>query len=175
MTPVQMKLFFNDVERVLHVPGNLQGGNLTEMAIVLDYKLPLEQLQSISTDMVTVLKKKGELFRNVRLNVVKWISDEQIVAEILPLSMLGIGRGFEDYPNMPHTADKNMEELARQLKLFHARCKLIILISDGQWQVSDETVLNANLQPFLHKKWIWMDTDGNSKGRVNLFLQAHVV
>lgn len=175
MTPVQMKLFFNDVERVLHVPGNLQGGNLAEMAIVLDYKLPLEQLQCISADIVAVLKKKGEMFRNVRLNVVKWTSDKHFVTEMLPLSMLGIGRGFEDYQNMSHTADKNIEELAGYLKLFHARCKLIILISDGQWQVSDAMTLNANLQPFLYKKWIWLDTNGNSMGRVKLFLQTHSV
>lgn len=166
MTPVQMKLFMNDVERVLHAPGILSGGSLTEMAIVLDYKLPLVQLQDISSDIVTVLKKKGELFQNVRLNVVKWISDEQIKTEILPLSMLGIGRGFEDYEDMSHTADKNIEELAGQLKLFHARSKLIVLISDGQWEICNEEIFKLNLQPFLHKKWIWVDTKGNSKGRV---------
>lgn len=51
MTPVQVKLFYNDVERILHVPGSLTGGNLTEMAVILDYKLSLDQLKSISADM----------------------------------------------------------------------------------------------------------------------------
>lgn len=171
MTPVQMKLFMNDVERVLHVPGNLLGGSLPEMAMVLDYKLPLEQLRDSSTEIAATLKKKGELFQNVRLNVVKWISDEQIVTEILPLSMLGIGRGLEDYEKMSHTPDKNIEELAKQLKLFHARSKLIILISDGMWQVHNKDILESNLQPFLHKKWIWIDSYGNSKGKVNAKLE----
>lgn len=168
MTPVQMKLFMNDVERVLHAPGNLQGGKLTEMAVVLDYKLPLEQLADTSRDIAAALKKKGDLFQNVRLNVVKWITDEQIVTETLPLSMLGIGRGFEDYGDMPHMEDKGIEVLAGQLKLFHARSRLIILVSDGQWQVHRRDIWESNLQPFLHKKWIWVDGNGNSKGRVNL-------
>lgn len=166
MTPVQMKLFMNDVERVLHAPGNLPGGKLTEMAVVLDYKLPLEQLAGTSRDIVSALKKKGDLFQNVRLNVVKWITDEQIVTEMLPLSMLGIGRGLEDYGNMSHTEDKALEVLAGQLKLFHARSRLVILVSDGQWQVNQRDAWESNLQPFLHKKWIWVDGNGNSKGRV---------
>ena len=168
MTPVQMKLFMNDVERVLHAPGNLQSGKLVEMAVVLDYKLPPEQLAGTSRDIVSALKKKGDLFQNVRLNVVKWITDEQIVTEVLPLSMLGIGRGLEDYENMSHTEDKAIEVLAGQLKLFHARSRLVILVSDGQWQVNQRDVWESNLQPFLHKKWMWVDGNGNSKGRVNL-------
>lgn len=170
MTPVQMKLLANDVERVLHAPGNLQDGKLTEMTIVLDYKLSLEQLQNNSADIVTALKRHGEFFQNVRLNVVKWISDEEIVTEILPLAMLGIGRGMEDYMEQSHRSDKNIEELAGKLKLFHARSKLIILISDGEWQIGNADMLQANLQPFLHKKWIWVDAAGDSKGRVSQFI-----
>lgn len=170
MTSIQMKLLLNDVERVLHVPGNLVDGKLTEMTIVLDYKLSKEQLCDCSTGIVVALKRHGELFQNVRLNVVKWISDEEIVTEILPLAMLGIGRGFEDYSVLSNRSDKNIEELAGKLKLFHARSKLIILVSDGKWQISDEKLLQENLQPFLHKKWIWVDTVGDSKGRVSKFV-----
>lgn len=170
MTPVQMKLLYNDVERVLHVPGSLTGGNLPEMAVILDYKLSLEQLKSISADIVGVLKRKGDVFRNTRLNVVKWISDEEILTQSMPLSLLGIGRGFEDYEKMSHTGDKNIEVLAGRLKLFHARSKLMILISDGIWQVKSREELQQNLQPFLHKKWIWLDTNANSKGRVSHFM-----
>lgn len=56
MTPVQIKLFYNDVERALHVPGSLTGGTLLEMAVILDYKLSLNQLKCISADMAGVLK-----------------------------------------------------------------------------------------------------------------------
>ena len=170
MTPIQMKQFYNDVEHVLHVPGNLAGSHLSEMAVILDYKLSLEQLKSISADMAAVLKRKGDVFRNIRLNVVKWISDEQIITQNVPLSLLGIGRGFEDYDKMSHTSDKNIEVLAGRLKLFHARSKLMILISDGRWQVKSQEELQQNLQPFLHKKWIWLDANGNSKGRVSHFM-----
>lgn len=167
MTPVQMKLFYNDVEQVLHIPGSLTGSHLSEMAVILDYKLSLEELKGCSAEIVAALKRKGDVFRNTRLNVVKWISDDQIITQNMPLSMLGIGKGFEDYAAMPHTGDKNLEVLAENLKRFHARSKLIILISDGRWQVKKQELLQSNLQPFLHKKWIWLDADGNSKGRVS--------
>lgn len=171
MTPIQMKLFYNDVEQVLHIPDSLAGSHLSEMAVILDYKLSLEELKKSSNEIVAVLKRKGDIFRNTRLNIVKWISDEQIITQNMPLSMLGIGKGFEDYAAMPHTGDKNMEILAGNLKLFHARSKLVILISDGRWQVEKWEILQSNLQPFLHKKWIWLDTNGNSKGRVSRFLR----
>lgn len=167
MTPVQMKLLSNDVERVLHAPGNLTGNTLTEMTIILDYVLPVETLQSVSKDIIYTLKHKGPLFQNVRLNVVKWIDDNSMENQVMPLSMLALGRGFEDYGNCEHKAQKRLEILGAKLKTFHARSKLIILISDGNWKVEDENVLREQMQPFLHKKWIWVDENANSKGRIS--------
>lgn len=173
MTPVQMKLFSNDVERVLHVPGNLQDGNLTEMAIILDYGMEEANMREVSAQVVSALKRKGQMFQNIRLNVVKWIGDDHIDTEIMPLSMLGIGRGLEDYNEIQKTREeqikeKRLEILAGYLKLYHARSRLLILITDGNWKIiSEENYQNA-LQPFLYRKWIWVDENGDSKGRVNL-------
>lgn len=167
MTPVQMKLLLNDVERVLHAPGNLLGNNLTEMAVVLDYGLSCETLKNVSKEVILTLKKKGDLFRNVRLNVVKWVSDEIIMNEVIPLSMLAIGKGFEDYDDYETVCGKHIDVLAGKLKQFQARSKLIILITDGDFKVYDKNTFHESLQPFLHKKWIWVDSSGNSKGRVS--------
>ena len=167
MTPVQMSQLFRDVECVLHAPGNLTDHNLTEMAIILDYQLPCEVLKNVSRDVILTLKKKGDRFRNVRLNVIKWVSDEVITNEVMPLSMLAIGKGFEDYGNYDNTTCKHLDILAGKLKQFYARSKLMILITDGNFNVYEENAFRNHLQPFLHKKWIWVDTDGNSKGRVS--------
>ena len=40
----------------------------------------------------------------------------------------------------------------QKLKLFHARSKLIIVVTDGQYEVGDETELKKVMQPFLYRK-----------------------
>lgn len=171
MSPVQMKLWMDEVERVLHAPGNLQDGKLTEMTITLDGALSKERLEVLCKELVGCLKRKGERFQNVRVNVVSWMSDEQTEAEVLPLAMLGIGRGLEKFSKQGNPVQKHLDCLAGYLKLFQARSKLIILVSDGNWHIESEEALQQNLQPFLYRKWIWMDENGDSKGRVCRYIE----
>ena len=57
--------------------------------------------------------------------------------------------------------DKCMDELVRQLKLFYARSKLIILLTDREPTVNDEQTVKNNMQPFLRKKLIYAVKDEN--------------
>ena len=55
MTPLQRKEFVNQIQRVLHVPGNYRGGIL-EMALVADYGISKENLEEACKEMVNALK-----------------------------------------------------------------------------------------------------------------------
>ena len=95
LTPVQNLQLHNQIERVLHVPGNYRGGIL-EMAIVIDCAYDKERVQTLCADIVTSCKKQSEVFRNIRLNVVTWRS-EKILTETVAAAYLQMGTWFEHY------------------------------------------------------------------------------
>lgn len=163
LADIQLMQIKNQVKRVLHVPGNYTGGIL-EMAIVADYAVEKEELTENIKRTADALKRQDEIFRNVRLNLIKWISDEQILKEVSSLTTLQMGRGFEDYEKycaVPGRQEKSADELFRQLKLFYARSKLILVFTDGAFKVADQKTAEACLQPFLGRKMLFVQ---NGKG-----------
>lgn len=149
-------------ERILHTQGNYRGGNL-EMAVVLDYAVSEESLRKRAEDIVTVLKNYSEVFRNVRLNVIKWKRDGSMEKELSAMAKLQAGSVFADYPadGEPvsvsreageHRRGRRAEELFEQLKYFYARSKLVILLTDGDYEYGDSRRIQEALQPFLYRK-----------------------
>lgn len=75
----------NGVERVLHVPGNYTGGIL-EMTLVVDCNLPEKYVKEFVSDIAATLRMHSEVFRNVRLNLLMWKSDEEMTNRVIPIS-----------------------------------------------------------------------------------------
>lgn len=149
LSPVFLKQFKNTVERILHVPGNFTEPVL-EMAVVIDGTLSREQSETCVPELLGTLKRHSEVFRNVRLNIVEWKSDERIVTQVRPMSMAMLKSFYEDYEQV--CEQKHFEKLVAYLKLYHARSKLIILITDGAYLVEREDELEIAMRPFLEKK-----------------------
>lgn len=149
LSPVVLLSFKNTVERILHVPGNYTGGIL-EMTVVIDGALQREKVSDCVPELLGSLKRHSEVFRNVRLNVVEWKSNEQITTEVRPMSMVMCKGFFSEYETC--SADKHLEKLVAYLKLYHARAKLIILVTDGTYLVDCEEKIELAMRPFLEKK-----------------------
>jgi len=149
VSPVFLMKFKNTVERILHVPGNYTGGIL-EMAVVLDYNVSREILQELLPQILRSLKMHSEVFRNVRLNIVHWQSDDAISNQVTPMSVVGLTSYYADYES--RTESKDFMKLVQYLKVFQARSKLIILVTDGENEVESGESLKAAMQPFLDKK-----------------------
>lgn len=179
MNLIQRKQLKNHIERVLHVPGNYQGGIL-EMAVVIDMSMTKEEAAERAKELVSTLKSHNEVFRNVRLNTILWKSDEEFIKEVTPLAMLQMGRFFENYESLP--VCKNWDGLLATLKKFYARSKLIIVLTNADAitvatkepekpliPVANKPDAKENMQPFLHKKMIVVsyesdDESGNKSG-----------
>lgn len=149
MTPVSLQIFKNTVERILHVPGNYTG-HMLEMAVVIDSSLAKEQITECVPELLGSLKCHSEVFSNVRLNVVEWKSDDWIKTEVRPMSMVMLQSFYEDYEQT--ICDKHFERLIAYLKMYQARAKLIILLTDGKYLVEHEDELEPAMRPFLDKK-----------------------
>lgn len=150
LTDIQLMKVKNGVMRILHVPGNYNGGVL-EMAVVADHHISKEELVEMSRKIANGLKHQNETFRNVRLNLIKWVSDEKIIKEVSSLPRLQMGTAYDDYDTY-HNSEKTLDELLRQLKLFYARSKVIIVLTDGSYSVKDEKAVWEHLNPFLRRK-----------------------
>lgn len=143
----------NAVERVLHVPGNYTGGIL-EMTLAVDCALPAEYVQKTAADIAATLRSHSEVFRNVRLNLLYFKSDEELENRVVPISFLQMSKCFEGYERWKE--DKALDCLAGNLKLFHARSKLILVLAGEGLKIRDKSVLHGNMQPFLGKKSLFL-------------------
>lgn len=149
LSPVFLQKYKNTVERILHVPGNFTEPIL-EMAVVIDENLTKEQVSKYLPELLRTLKLHSETFRNVRLNVVNWSLDGEITNRIVPMSMVMLPGFYEDYTSHPQR--KSFEKLVAYLKMYQARAKLIILLTDGKFYIEQEEQLLKEMQPFLDKK-----------------------
>ena len=141
------------VERVLHVPGNYTGGIL-EMALVVDCRLSETEVKETSAELAKLLKQQSPVFRNVRLNLVEWRPDEKLKSRVTPMSLLMLGSFAEDYRRS--TGDLSADDLFSYLKLFQARSKLILVLSAGDVKIRREALCRDACRPFLGRKLIWL-------------------
>ena len=168
---IQLLKMKQGVERILHVPGNYKGGIL-EMAFVIDCNLSKETAKSSVQAIVKALKSHSETFRNVRLNVLWWKTDEEIITEVLPLPVLQMGTPFDHYEQM--AAQKRSDPRLANLKLFQARSKLILLLSEGDFSVESAEGCMDSLKPFLGRKMLLL-LDDVSQEIETLALKARMI
>ena len=168
---IQLLKMKQGVERILHVPGNYKGGIL-EMAIVIDCNMNKEEVKHNVQTIVKSLKTHSDTYRNVRLNVLWWKTDDQLVTEVLPLSVLQMGTPFESYEQM--AAQKRIDGLFANLKLFQARSKLILLLSDGDFSVESADACMESLKPFLGRKMLLL-LENLTKEVETLALKARMI
>ncbi len=150
---VEKQKFRIQVERILHVPGNFTQ-EILEMALVLDCRIPKEELQSAVQEIAGALKQQSEVFRNVRLNLIDWEPGRKPESRTVPLPMLMLGRLEGD--ERICRGEPEAEELFRYLKLFQARSKLILVLSAGGVRLGDSGSCRTFLKPFLGRKLLWM-------------------
>lgn len=160
LSMIAMKKFKDTAERILHVPGNYRGGIL-EMAVVVDTCMQKETLQWILPQLLRGLKQQGQIFRNVRFNYLLWNGFEngfKIETKICPMMQAMQESFYEKYEQeKPHEkfqekSHKDMHNLIQHLKLFQARAKLIILLTDSTFTFWQSEELKKQMQPFLDKK-----------------------
>lgn len=135
------------VDAILRVPGNYRGGNL-EMTVVIDTSMRPEDFEDAVAAVARALKRRNEVFRNVRLNLVFW--GQKTESKITPMAMLMTGGAYAGYVCCP--CKKRYEELFGYLKKFHARSKVILVFTDAQNEIADGEAAKEALSPFLKSK-----------------------
>lgn len=143
------KQFTNKVEMILHSPCNIPN-KMLEMTVVLDCSLSKEKAKEVVPHLLKTLKRHSEVFANVRLNMVRWQDDTNMKNQVMPMSMAMLSSYYDDYEE--NSTSKDYQRLMKNLKLFHARSKLIIIVTDGAYETGNEDELKNIMQPFLYRK-----------------------
>lgn len=145
---ITVKRLKDTVERILHVPGNYRGGIL-EMAVVADTGIKPELLGQILPQVLKALKQQGQIFRNVRFNYVIW-RRSGIENRVCPMMQPMMESFYEDVEF--DGEEKDFGELIDYLKVFQARAKLILLLTNQDITELDSKEKRKQMQPFLEKK-----------------------
>ena len=148
---VETKQFKNEVERILHLPGCVVK-NTIELTFVLDKAMPGEWAQAATKDILSILKRHSEVFRNIRLNVVTW--GEKVTQDVIPTAQIVMGSYFDTWEEIEDKKRAGEEELYSFLRLFQARSKIVIVFSKDGLQQQNEAACKKLLQPFLGRKLI---------------------
>lgn len=161
ISPVFLHQFHEKAERILRRRGNLNpSAPVLEMTVVLDHNICAQELRQYVPALLGALKRGSELFRNVRLNVTDWWDDERIENQVRPMLAV-MSAGFYEYdtPQVSEKTEKTERQTAKRieilyqyLKFYHARSKLIVLITDGCCRTEDEQARQEALKPFLGRK-----------------------
>ena len=171
LTERQKLIRFTD--GVLNTPGNFTK-DILEMAVVLDHGMEKEEIGPLAAELVNILKRHSQIFRNVRLNIVDWKSDSEITTQVSAMPMLQLGRYFDSY--VQTEGIKSLDILAGYLKMYHARSKLVYVLSTGKSIVKNREQMFLNINPFLKRKLIFIEKgcQGYDSFLCMLYLQRNV-
>lgn len=165
LSQIQQIQMNKQVDMILHAPGSqLLEKQQLEMAFVFDMAADREFLRSTARDIVASLKRHDKIFQNVRSNVVRW--SDKLDTEVMPMAFVQMGKALETDSSLVNVDNKAaLEDLCAYLKLFHARSKCIIVITEGRYAIEDRDKLLGALNPFLKSKILFVTPEKMFMGR----------
>lgn len=172
LTQLQKLELNKRVDKIFHAPSNAAvRGHQPEIAFVADMSGNVELIHSSIKDAAASLKAHDKLFQNMRSNMVYW--GDSISSKVTPMSFILMGKAFDDNPEARDFVDKNVdnslifENLCEYLKLYHARCRCILIFMDctceelekRKFYVADKEKALQNLNPFLKHRMLVITKD----------------
>ncbi len=169
LTQLQRLELNKRVDKIFHAPSNAPaGGHQPEIAFVTQMSGDRDAIHSSVKDAVASLKAHDKMFQNMRSNMVYWGSSK-ISSKVTPMSFILMGKAFEEEEQGSDIVDKsqNFEDLCAYLKLYHARCRCILIFMDctyvqfesQNFYIADRTAAMAHLNPFLKYRLLVITRD----------------
>ena len=169
LTQLQQLELNKRVDKIFHAPSNAPAvGHQPEIAFVTQMSGDRDAIHSSVKDAVASLKAHDKMFQNMRSNMVYWGSSK-ISSKVTPMSFILMGKAFEEEEQGSDIVDKsqNFEDLCAYLKLYHARCRCILIFMDctyvqfesQNFYIADRTAAMAHLNPFLKYRLLVITRD----------------
>lgn len=176
LTQLQRLELNKRVDKIFHAPSNAPaGGHQPEIAFVTQMSGDRNAIYSSVKDAVASLKAHDKMFQNMRSNMVYWGSSK-ISSKVTPMSFILMGKAFEEEDQDSDIVDstvaivdksQSFEDLCAYLKLYHARCRCILIFMDctyvqfesQNFYIADREAAMAHLNPFLKYRLLVITRD----------------
>lgn len=176
LTQLQRLELNKRVDKIFHAPSNAPaGGHQPEIAFVTQMSGDRNEIYSSVKDAVASLKAHDKMFQNMRSNMVYWGSSK-ISSKVTPMSFILMGKAFEEEDQDSDIVDstvaivdksQSFEDLCAYLKLYHARCRCILIFMDctyvqfesQNFYIADREAAMAHLNPFLKYRLLVITRD----------------
>lgn len=176
LTQLQRLELNKRVDKIFHAPSNVPaGGHQPEIAFVTQMSGDRNEIYSSVKDAVASLKAHDKMFQNMRSNMVYWGSSK-ISSKVTPMSFILMGKAFEEEDQDSDIVDstvaivdksQSFEDLCAYLKLYHARCRCILIFMDctyvqfesQNFYIADREAAMAHLNPFLKYRLLVITRD----------------
>ena len=134
-------------------------GQQPEMAFVLDLSSDLDYIDSTLKDAASSLKAHDKIFQNIRSNIVYWGSG-RTETKVTAMSFIQLGKATENLNIVKseeavlkaQSHSNGFDDLCAYLKLYHARCRCILLFTDKPDKLIESSIRDKaieSLNPFL--------------------------
>lgn len=192
LTQLQKLELNKRVDRIFHAPSNAPAkGHQPEIAFVADLSGDIDMVHTSVQDAAASLKAHDKMFQNMRSNTVYWGID-RISSKVTPMSFILMGRAFEGIVSGDGSAQEtdlqcqlvdstecvkvvcgnvdkspNFEKLCGYLRLYHARCRCILVFADCTYEelevrkfyITDAETAKQHLNPFLKYRLLMIARD----------------
>lgn len=160
LTQLQKLELNKRVDKILNAPVNATiKGQQPEMAFVLDLSSDLDYIDSTLKDAASSLKAHDKIFQNIRSNIV-YRSMEKIETKVTSMSFIQLGKATENLNIVKseeavlkaQSHSNGFDDLCAYLKLYHARCRCILLFTDKPDKLIESSIRDKaieSLNPFL--------------------------
>ena len=176
LTQLQKLELNKRVDKILNAPVNVTiKGQQPEMAFVLDLSSDMEYISDTLKDSAATLKAHDKIFQNIRSNIVYWGAG-RTETKVTPMSFIQIGKATENLNIVKSEEEKGeqpkslnedgtmqaalnaqshsngFDDLCAYLKLYHARCRCLLLFTDKPDKLIESSVRDKaieSLNPFL--------------------------
>ena len=160
LTQLQRLELNKRVDKILNAPVNVTiKGQQPEMAFVLDLSSDLDYIDSTLKDAASSLKAHDKIFQNIRSNIV-YRSMEKIETKVTAMSFIQLGKATENLNIVKseeavlkaQSHSNGFDDLCAYLKLYHARCRCILLFTDKPDKLIESSIRDKaieSLNPFL--------------------------
>ncbi len=160
LTQLQKLELNKRVDKILNAPVNATiKGQQPEMAFVLDLSSDLDYIDSTLKDAASSLKAHDKIFQNIRSNIV-YRSMEKIETKVTAMSFIQLGKATENLNIVKseeavlkaQSHSNGFDDLCAYLKLYHARCRCILLFTDKPDKLIESSIRDKaieSLNPFL--------------------------
>lgn len=140
-------------KKIVNMSGNKPSGDVLEMVLVLDCSVEQEKLSELVKETLTTLRTIGRPFLNMRINLIKWKNDDEIMRNVTsyPQLLMGIDLEEKDYLE----ADKSLDRLALLINKEYLRSRLILIASEQKYEFDDYESIKEELNPLVVKRMLF--------------------